>query len=234
MSIRISAYLIAVSSVIAATVMAAGPEEGTERPRTPPGHFMVHDELWDSLADEPGQHMERAREAFLEVDSHEAATELRKAATYLRISAGQAVADSERALIRSAHELETLARRIEQGAVKSVGELDSASARALHALSHHHCILAERSWLAHQTDVAGKRLQHAADQLERATARTNQTLRAATNAVVKETRIIAGKLVEGTGYAVDEIGSGFTKLGKQAEAVGKGIEPPQTEAPNPN
>jgi hypothetical protein len=223
-----SRYQLIAAIVFAGTSVAiaaadADPEGAT--PPSPPEHFLIHEELWTELADEPAQHMDRAREVFLSVDAREAAVQIRKAATYLRITAAQAADGSKRALLRSAQELEGLAHRVEAGTVKSVGELDAAFARALHALSHHHCVLAERSWMARQNERAGKQLRAAADNLEKAAARTGRALQTGTAAVVKETRLAAGKLVEGTGFVVDEIGKGFARFGKQVEDVGKGIEP---------
>lgn len=221
----IATILVACS---ATTIFAAEPEPEAKAPTVPPSHFLIHEELWNDLSDEPGEHMDRARNAFLAVDAAEAAAQIRKAAIYLRITAGHAVDGSKWALIRSAHEFEGLAHRIEEGTVKSVGELDAAFARALH--SHHHCVLAERSWMARQNERAGKQLRAAADNLEKAAARTGHALQTATAAVAKETRLVAGKLVEGTGFVVDEVGKGFAKFGKQVEDVGKGIEPHPAQA----
>lgn len=212
--------------------LAADPEPTAKSPDVPPGHFLVHEELWDDLADEPGRHMDRARQAFLDVNAGEAASEMRKAAAHLKITAAQAALATRHALLRSAHELETLARRVEAGTVKSVTELDRAFARAAHALSHHHWVMAERSWAAQQSARAGRQLRAAADDLERAASRTGKALESATGTVVKDTRIISGKLVEGTGFVFDEIGKGILTFGKQVESVGKGIEPhpPQASA----
>lgn len=221
---------VALAGFSALCVLAADPESPTTPSNVPPGHFLVHEELWEDLAEEPGRHMDRARQAFLDVDAREAAEEMRNAATHLKITAGQATLATRHALLRSAHELESLAKRVEAGAVKSVTELDRAFARAAHALAHHHCVMAERSWAARQNARAGRQLRSAADNLERAAARTGQALETATGTVVKDTRFLSGKLVEGTGFVFDEIGKGILTFGKQVETVGKGIEPhpPQT------
>jgi hypothetical protein len=201
------------------------PESAPAADPVPPGQFLIHEVLWDDLADEPGQHMDRARVAFIELDARQAAAELRKAATYLKITAGNAAAATKRALLRSADELDELAHRVEAGTVRTVGELDRAFARASHALSHHHCVIAERSWAARQTTRAGKQLRAAADNLERAAMRTGKALQTATETAVKDARIVSGKLVEGTGFVFDEIGKGFAAFGKLVENTGKSIEP---------
>lgn len=221
-------------SLAAGWAGAADPKTPAPAPQAPPGQFLVHEELWTDLSDEPGRHMDRAREAFLIVDAGDAAAEMRKAATYLKISAGQAADGSKRALLRSAHELESLAHRVEAGTVKSVAELDAAFARALHALSHHHCLLAERSWAAEETRAAGKQMRAAVENLERAAARTGKALQTATREIGKDMRLISGKLIEGTGFAFDEVGKSFAALGRQVDDVGKRIEAPPATAANGN
>jgi hypothetical protein len=224
-------FVAGIVALLGNWAQAADSEDPAANPDLPSGHFFVHEELWTDLADEPGRHMDMAREAFLAVVARDAAAELRKAATYLKISAGNAVDGSKRALLRSAHDLESLAHRVEAGTVKSVHELDAASARALHALSHYHCVLGEKSWAAEQTRAAGKQMRAAADNLERAAARSGRALQTATREVAKSARLVSGKLMEGTGFLVDEVGIGFTALGKGVENVGKGIEPrPATAA----
>jgi hypothetical protein len=227
------AFLAMTIAFAAGFARAEDPETPAAAPQAPPGHFLVHEELWTDLADEPGRNMDQAREAFLAVDLGEAAAALRKAATYLKISASQAADGSKRALLRSAHELDSLAHRVEAGTVKSVAELDSASARALHSLSHYHCVLGERSWAAEQTQAAGRQMRAAADNLERAAVRTGKAVQHATHEVAKDVRIVSGKLIEGTGFAFDEVGKGFAALGRQVEYVGKKIEPAPATAATP-
>lgn len=222
------AFLGMTISLAAAWTQAADPLAPPTPPQVPPGQFLVHEELWTELADEPARSMEHAREAYLAVDVRDAAKALRKAATYLKISAGQAGAASKHALQHSARELESLAQRVEAGTVKSVAELDAVSARALHALSHHHCLLAERSWAAEETRATGRQMRAAAENLERAAARTGKAVQTATHNVASGVRVISGKLIEGTGFAIDEVGKGIAALGGQIDNVGKRIEPSPT------
>lgn len=219
------AILSTVFSIIAGIAIVADAESPAAEPQAPRGYFWVEEDAWTSLSDEPGRHMDRARGAYLAVDLQTAAAELRKAATHLRISAGQAAVISKRSLVRSANELESLAVRAEAGGVKSVHELDAASARALHALSHHHYAMAERAWAAQETERAGRQLHAAADNLGRAAAWSGRKVQGATHVVIDDTRLISGKLVKGTGFMLDEVGKGFAAFGRQIEHVGHGIEP---------
>ena len=87
--------------------------------------------------------------------------------------------------------------------------------------------MAERSWLHKQGERTGRHLRAAADNLEHAARLSEQEVQVATQTVVKDVRVISGKLVEGVGYGVDEVGKGFESLGKQVESVGNGMEPTQ-------
>jgi hypothetical protein len=194
-------------------------------PQAPVGYVLVEEDQWHKLADEPDRHIGRAREAYLMQDARTAAAELRKAAVHVRIAAGHAAERGKAALLRSEHELEHTARRIEEGAVQSVEELDFASARALHALSDYQYAKAADAWRRREARQAGQYLRAAANNLERAAARTDATMRAATAEVVKDSRLISGTLVEGTGFVIDEVGAGFEAIGHELERVGTRLNP---------
>lgn len=204
------------------SVASADPPAATQAPA---GFVLVEEDQWFRLADEPDRHLGRAREAFLMTDARDAALELRKAAVHLRMAGSHAAERSKAGLIRSEHELEHLARRVEAGTVKSVEELDLASARALHALSDYQYVKAAEAWRKHEAHVAGEYLRASANNLDRAAARTGDTLKKATQVVVKDSRVISGKLIEGTGFVIDEVGAGFEAVGEQIQRVGERVVP---------
>ena len=222
---------VIVAAVCIGRVQAADPGSPAATSEAPGGPLFIENDQWEGLSDEPGRHMGQARESYLEIDARTAAAELRKAAAQLRLAASEVAAASRNSLIRSALELEALARRTEEGTVKSVREFDVAFARASHALARHHFIAAERAWAARETQKAGQRLRAASDNLGKATVWSGRKLQAGTTEVIKDTRIISGKLIEGTGFMFDEIGRGMTSFGKQVEVVGHGIEPHAPPAP---
>lgn len=220
--------LFALALIQVGVVLVAKGQEKVPRaamPQPPAGYVLVEEDQWHKLADEPDRHIGRAREAFLMQDARTAAAELRKAAVHVRIAAGHAADRGKTAILRSEHELEHTARRVEVGTVKSVEKLDFASARALHALSDYQYIKAAEAWRKRENRQAGQYMRVAANNLERAAARTDATMRAATAEVVKESRVISGRLIEGTGFVMDEVGAGFEAIGHQLERVGTGLVP---------
>ncbi len=228
MSVRsnTSLFLASVVSLVSLTTVEAqtAPAPGS-RPHVPAGYILIEEEQWDMLSDEPSRHLGRARDAFLIMDSRMAAAEMRKAAVHLRVAAEHALDRSKRSLAHSEHELEQTARRIETGMVKSVEDLDLVTARALHALANDQYAKASDAWRKRELRRSGQFLRSATNNLERAAARTDATMRAATAEIAKDSRLISGKLIEGTGFVMDEVGAGMESVGHQIEKVGSRVLP---------
>lgn len=184
----------------------------------------IEEEDWGHLSDEPGRHLESARESFVAVDARRAAAELRKAAAYMRISAKDAADRTKKSLTASGKELDALALRVEQGAVKSVNDFDAATARAYHSLAQYQNAKARQAWADKQMHRAGQFWQSATTSLERATARTEASFRVTTQEVVRESRALSNRMVKGEEFVADEIGHGLEAFGKQVELVGKRME----------
>jgi hypothetical protein len=225
MSRSISLLTVVVLNLVSGAAKANEPQSSATTAESSRSSFLVRDDHWDAMSDEPSQQLGMARQSFLMVDLGAAAKRLRKAATNLRITSNQADETTKPQLNHSADELESLAHRVESGKVKSVDELDQPSARALQRLSRHHYLMAQRLWLHKQRERTGKQLRAAADNLEHAARLSGHEIQAATQTVVKDVRLVSGRLVEGVGYGVDEVGKGFESLGKQVESVGNALEP---------
>ncbi len=220
--------IIALALVPGLVCSSASGQQGDPRPETPQaptGYLLIEEERWNMLADEPGHHIGRARDAYLMMDGRNAARELRKAAVHLRVAAGQAKDRTKHALVKSEHELEQLAQQIEAGTFRSIEEFDFATSRALHALASDQYARAAESWRKRELRQAGHYLRSSTDNLERAAARTDAGVRHATATVVKDTRFISGKLIDGTGLMIDEVKDGFETFGRAIERVGTRVEP---------
>lgn len=199
-------------------------------PQAPPGYLLVDEDMWSQLMDEAGQHLDRAREAFLHGHTRTTALELRKAALMMKIDAAHGQDRADLALMKSAHELEHLAQRLlSSQSTDSIDDVDAVSSRALAALADHEQVKADQAWRQHHTRRSGRYLRSAADNLERAAFRARAALSTATSETIRNARVLSGKLVEGTGYAIDEVGSGIDAMGHQIERFGQAIIHPRTE-----
>lgn len=212
---------LCVAFVVFEVVMADEAKTGDAEKHGP---IWIEEGEWVHLSEEPGRHLDHAHDAFVAVDAREAAAELRKAAAFMRVSARDAGDRVQTTLNSSVKELEALARRMEKGTVKAAADVDVATARAHHALAEYHNAKARQAWTAGEHHRAGRFWRSAATSLERATARTDAAFRKTTEGIVRESRLMSAKLVEGTETVTDEIGRGMESFGKQVELAGKRIE----------
>jgi len=219
-----------VANLVAFHAMADEPRASTAVTDSNANSFLVHEDHWNAMVDEPGQQLGMARESYLTVDLGAAAKRLRKAAAHLRITSSQADEKTRAQLNQSADELDSLAHSVETGKVKSAHELDRPSARALQRLSRHHYLMAQRSWVQKQRERTGKQLRAAADDLEHAARLSEQEVEAATKTVVADVRVISTRLVDGVASGVDDVGAGLERFGKQIESVGHRMESTQKTA----
>jgi hypothetical protein len=61
--------------------------------------------------------------------------------------------------------------------------------------------------------------------MEQAAKWSGHKLETSTVEVIKSTRIVAGKLIEGVGWVPEEVGKGITAIGSEISKLGKKIEP---------
>lgn len=213
------------ASAAVASVAMAEDNASKATPQAPIGFVLIDEDQWHLMSDEPDRHIGRAREAFLMADAKTASAELRKATVHIRIATGHAAERGKKNLARAEHDMDQLAKRIEAGTVKSVEELDATTSRALHALADYQYLKAAEAWRKREARVSGHYLRAAVDNMERAAARTDARMRTMTAEVAKDSRLMSSKLIEGTGYVIDEVGAGFETVGHELERVGARVAP---------
>lgn len=198
----------------------------------PSGYLLVDEEMWSELMDEAGRHLDRAREAFLQGHTRSAAQELRKAAIMMKIDAGHHQDPVDKAMLKSAHELDSLVERLRSGqSTDTIDEVDALSSRALTVLAQHEQAKAVMAWGQRSPHRSGRYLRAAADNLERATFRARAQLSTATSNVIRNARNLSSKLIDGTASTVDEAGRGIEALGHQIERFERAIVHPHSVKP---
>jgi len=158
-------------------------------------------QLISSSVDEFASELDGARESFLNVDGRTAALRIRRAIARMQGRTKDAAEASRELINRSATELESLAKAIEERRLASVRPLDEAFARANYALAQNHLLLAMRA------------------QNQQARERLGQNLRQDEQEFVQNTRKLAGNLTHGIGTTTDEIKHGIQSLGQRLEQV---------------
>jgi hypothetical protein len=175
------------------------------------------------FADEPQHHYMRAFENFSKHDWEAAAFEIRKGAAFLKLETARASADGKKELTASVQMLEKLADDIEKGEVRSAKDLQDVFAKAEHAVAKHHYLIATEAWSKKGIKEAGQELHAAAVSLEHGYAWAGQKLEAGMIKVMDDSRHIAGKLIEDSGWAADEVDKAMEYLKREIDKLGKAV-----------
>jgi hypothetical protein len=183
--------------------------------------LVLEESSWYPYIDEPDRHFQNAHGAFLAKDYEKAAQEIRKGEAWVKLEAVRTKGDVKHSLNSSAQELEKLATDTEKGTVKDVKEADNKFGSADLALAQSHQIKAKESWAKKETVRTGHEMNAGALYLEQSAHWTASEAKAGVSAVIGDTRMLAGKLTEGSKYAVEEVGKGIDDLGKAVSDLGR-------------
>jgi hypothetical protein len=186
-----------------------------------PDSAVVSEDILIVFHDEPQHHFMRAFEHFLKQDWEAAAVEVRKGAAFLKLEAARAADDAKKGLAASVQKLEKMADDIERGAVRSAKDIQQAFSKAEHAAAQHNYLRAVKAWGENLKKKAGQELHAAAVSLKHGLAWAGHNLEADMIKVIDGARHIAGKLLEGVGWAADEVGDAIEDLGKEIDKLGK-------------
>ncbi len=187
--------------------------------------------IWYPVSEEPQRHFGSALEAYVKKDYQAAATEIRKATSYLRLEAGRATSEAKQALETSVGELETLAASLGKETVKDEKTLVTAFTHSSHALALAHRAKAAESWVHKEYDKAGYELKAAAHGLESAANWAGAEAKTGAAAAVAETKALGAKLASGATWTREELAKGFESLGNAINALGQKIGSSKKAAP---
>jgi hypothetical protein len=178
---------------------------------------------WYPVTEEPQRHFTNAVANYARKDYKATATEIRKAASYVRLEAGRATGEPKQELDRSVAQLDALATSVENGALKDDHVMANVFAHADHALAVEHRAKATESWTRKDYDKAGYELKAAASGLESAAGWTGEEAKAGASATVAEARALGEKLASGGAWTRDEVAKGFDALGHSIDELGRKI-----------
>jgi hypothetical protein len=188
------------------------------------GRWLVTDVAgWYPVAGEPQRHLRAAAAAYEKHQDRTAATEVRKAAAYLRLESARAAGAAKAGLDAAAAGLDRTARALDRDGVRSEAALDQVFARADHALAIAHRAEAADDWARKSYVDAGYELKAGASALEGATAWAGGEARGAAATAVSDARGIGAKLAGGGVWARAEVEKGFDALGDALNRLGREI-----------
>jgi len=146
-------------------------EASTVKDDRSPSPF-VEREFWLALAEEPGWHLNLARDLFLNGETAQASVELGKVAAILNFESRHSHSPKERGMLfASVQELREVAKELRYQAVPfeglhSVEELDRVAALAFRTIAAHQVALAREALEAGDARMAGRYISETAKALE--------------------------------------------------------------------
>lgn len=184
--------------------------------------LVVDESSWYPYIEEPNRHFRNAHAAFLAKDYDKAAQEIRKGEAYVTLEASRASGDAKHSLDSSAQELEKLAVDMTGNRrEKSTVAMDQSWGRADRALAQSHQLQAKGDWQKKESAKAGYEMKAAALNLEESADWAGGEAKTGVSAVVRDTRLMAGKLTAGGEYAVGEVDKGIDDLGHAISGLGQ-------------
>ena len=235
---RVLLACVAIAILMAATdARVAGAEKSAGHPTaTKPAHaagslktntdtnlvLLLQEEDFWVIQDEPVNHLARATEALNKRDPKSAATELRKAAFFVKAHAARAEGAAKSDLQAGAAKLENPARRVEHGVVKSQDELANALAATYLNLARYHYLAAVKEQAKDDVQAVKRDMTTAAGYVERHLQSAGAAIDQATQTVLADARR-AGQSVESaadkgearTGRALESLGRKIQELGRK-------------------
>jgi len=183
--------------------------------------LVLGESSWYPYIEEPNRHFQNAHQSLLAKDYEKAAQEMHKGEAFVKLEASRASGDVTHSLNSSAQELDKLAVDTRRGTVKNVAEADNAFRRADRTLAQSHQVKAKESWAKKEAVKAGYEMKAAALLLQQSADWAGSEAKTGVSAVVRDTRMLAGKLTEGSKYAVEEVDKGIDDLGHAISELGR-------------
>lgn len=231
--VAISIAMAVTDARVAGAEKSAGPHPAANKPAHPSGSLMSstdtnlvlllqQEDFW-VIEDEPVNHLAHASKALSHHDAKASASELRKAALFVKAHAARAEGAVKSDLQTAARKLESLADRIENGVVQSQDELANALATTYLTLARYHYFAAVKEQAQDDVRAMKRDIITAADYIENHLKITGTKLDQATRTLLGDLRQ-AGQSVEAA-PAKAEAGTGqvLESLGKEIEELGRNL-----------
>lgn len=169
-----------------------------------PAKISIDEEVLAAFVDEPCNHFESAKRAFVIRRYSDAANHLRVASAFLQLESARALDETKVKLDASISELQRLAVDVERSQVASVDTLGGAFARAHYALAGHHCVKSAHACCqldapqhAQHSVQAGRDLKAAATHMQRGLTWSGEESDEHMSQVINSANLSADQLIRG-------------------------------------
>lgn len=188
-----------------------------EKPNASPGWIILEEDWYFPLRYDSLVSMNNARLLYRKQEEKAAASELRRAVTWLEFAESHAEPITKSKLTTAASELTTLADDLDQGKLRDAASLESSLSRASAALAEWHYFKARESWGQSDEKYAAQYLQAAVAHLKHAAGSAHYQYGPDTMTVFDE--------VTQDGVTTSEVDTfDHNVLGKRLDAIEKAVK----------
>jgi hypothetical protein len=181
----------------------------------------------EAQPDRLDEHFTRARADLTAGKQRAARKELGKAARQLEKRVQPANGEVKQALVKNANALKSLSAEVDRGHVRDPQAIDASAGRAHAALAKFHQMRAEERWSREKSRDAGRDLRAAAHHLERGAAWLGRGSDTFVQTTSRDAAALSGQMVEGAGYAPEQVDEGIRAVGREIDRLGWRVEPRQ-------
>ncbi len=219
--------LAVVALVAIAAVGCPQPEKPPEKPKVtiPKGKVLVSDDVLRTFSDQPGVHMQMARDALQKKDLKTAVQQLRLAAGFMRLELARDTGPGKAALKSSIDDLTKLASGLEGGAAMTTKDMSPVFARAQHALAEHHYYVAAAAVKAKAVKKAQHDLTAATADAEGVFKWVKRTQTTAEKTTLTSTRDLASKIAAGAALDAEATAAALEAFKTHLDNLTDSIEP---------
>ena len=223
--------LACASLLLATTAMAASgsgtaaqTKPGDTAPVAQPGWVVVEEDWWYPLRLDSVDALNNARYYYRRDNEKAAATEIRKAASWMSYAASHAMPHTQQSLVSARTDLMSLADDLDTGKLAGAARMDEVLARASNALAEWHYYRAKEKFGTHEAGLAAQDLEAAAAHLENA-ARSAHFQYGPDTLTVFEDIYKDGKMVsEGKTIDNDTLGKHLDGIENAVETMAQALE----------
>ncbi len=137
--------IVVIGSLLTSSFAATPAKDRAPKPADAPGWIVIEDDFYYPMALEPVDWFDKIQDALRASDEKAAASELRKAESWLNIAASHALPISQQSLKDESAELGKLAGDLESGKTIEAAQMKSALERSSKALADWHYFNAEKN-----------------------------------------------------------------------------------------
>ena len=191
-----------------------------------PGKAVVIEERYAIAyyVDELEWHFYRAKQAFINLNETDAASEVRKAAALMADDAREAREKDQKDIFNSFQELVSLAQKLDKGEVERVGELNRTFSSAHQALASKHRIRAAALYAEKKTEAAGWALEAAANHLAHGAGWVGHKIGQGADATWKGTKAVARAMAKGASFVPKQAVKAMNFVGDETRKLGEAIK----------